>query len=88
MNPHEPVNLSAAEALARVRELSERRLSEEEFNAYVDAPMSKDELEELLASIAWFIKRYPTPGERLAAARRATAQWVQSSPPSEMDDGR
>jgi len=68
------------EALARVRELAERRLSAEEFNAYVHAPMSEAEREEILSSIAWFKKRYPTPGARLAAARRASRQWLQGMP--------
>ena len=69
-----------ADAVARVRALAERRLSAEEFEAYVQAPMSDAEREEILASIAWFMRRYPTPGERLAAARRACAQWAKGMP--------
>lgn len=69
-----------AEALARVHALAERRLSPEEFEAYVRAPMSDAEREEILASVAWFMKRYPTPGERLAAARRAYKQWAKGMP--------
>jgi len=42
--------------------------------------MSEAERQEILASVAWFTKRYPTPGERLAAARRACRQWVQGMP--------
>lgn len=74
------MNPPSAEALRRVRELAERRLSAEEFDAYVRAPMSESEREEILSSIAWFMKRYPTPGERLAAARRAYQQWTRSVP--------
>ena len=74
------MNPPDAEALARVRALAERRLSPEEFEAYVRAPMSEAEREEILASIAWFTRRYPTPGERLAAARRAYAQWAKGMP--------
>ncbi len=74
------MELPDPEALARVHALAERRLSPEEFEAYVRAPMSDAEREEILASVAWFMKRYPTPGERLAAARRAYAQWAKSIP--------
>ena len=42
--------------------------------------MSDAEREEILASVAWFMKRYPTPGERLTAARRAYAQWAKGMP--------
>ena len=52
----------------------------EEFDAYVRAPMSDAEREAILESIAWFMRRYPTPGERLAAARRAYAQWAKGMP--------
>ena len=76
LNPPSPA------ALQRVHELAERRLSREEFDAYVHAPMSESERHEILSSIAWFMKRYPTPGERLAAARRAYYQWSVSMPGS------
>jgi hypothetical protein len=42
------------------------------------APLSWHE--EILASIAWFRRRYPTPLARLRAARRAYAQWAKSMP--------
>lgn len=63
-------NLPSPEARERVRQMAERRLMAEEFDAYVNAPMSDDERQEILASVAWFTKRCPTPGDRLAAARR------------------
>lgn len=69
-----------AEALARVRALAERRLSAEEFDAYVRAPMSEEERAEILESVAWFTRRYPTPLERLAASRRAYARWAKGMP--------
>ena len=75
------MNLPSAEALDRVRAIAERKLSAEELDAYVNAPMSDVEREEILASVAWFKKRYPTPGDRLAAARRAYEQWAQGMPP-------
>lgn len=69
-----------AHTLARLREMAERRLTPEEFNAYVNAPMSEEERAEILAGIEWFMRRYPTPAERLASARRAYAQWARSIP--------
>jgi hypothetical protein len=68
------------EALMRIRDLAERELSLEEFDAYIHAPMTDEEREDILQSIAWFRKRYPTAGERLAAARRAYQQWARSIP--------
>jgi hypothetical protein len=70
----------SAEALERIQKLTERELSPEDFDAYVNAPMTQEEREEILASVAWFRKRYPTPGERLAAARRAYQQWARGMP--------
>jgi hypothetical protein len=70
----------SAEALERVRQLAERRLSAAEFNAYVDAPMNDAEREAILASVAWFKRRYPTVAQRLAAARQASKQWTQAMP--------
>jgi hypothetical protein len=68
------------EAIERVRQLAERRMSAEEFEAYVHAPMTEAERQEILESVAWFTKRYPTPAERLAAARHAYKQWAQGMP--------
>jgi hypothetical protein len=59
------------EQLARVRELSNRRLSSAELDAYVQAPWTDDEREATAGLIGWFMRRYPTPLERLRAARRA-----------------
>ena len=80
MSDPRAMELPDAEAVARVHALAERRLSPEEFEAYVRAPMSDAERDEILASVAWFMKRYPTPGERLAAARRAYKQWAKGIP--------
>lgn len=73
-----PVDLPSAESLERVRALAERQLTVEEFNAYLNTPMSEDELQGILESVAWFTRRYPTAGERLAAARRAYERWTRS----------
>ena len=66
------------EALAEIREIAERRLSREEFQAWVGAPMSDDERRGILEMVEWFQRRYPTPAERLAYARRAYARWMES----------
>jgi hypothetical protein len=70
----------SAEALAHVRQIADRQLSAEEFEAYVRAPMSDAERQEILDSVAWFMKRYPTAGERLASARLAYKRWAQGMP--------
>ena len=82
MSQPEPMIVPSPEALDRVRKIADRRLSAEELAAYVGAPMSEAEREEILASVAWFTRRYPTPGERLAAARRAYQQWAKGRPPA------
>ncbi len=68
------------EALARVRELTNRKLSSEEFEAIVRAPMSDAEREGIWALIDWFTRRYPTPLERLAYVKRAYERWRQAMP--------
>lgn len=80
MSAPKPFERPDPEALARVQALAERRLSPEEFEAYVRAPMSDEERAQILESVAWFTRRYPTPLERLAASRRAYAQWVKGMP--------
>lgn len=55
-----------------VRELSERSLTRDAFNAWANAPMSPHEREEILSLIAWFRRRYPTLLVRLDASRRMT----------------
>ncbi|HZS37529.1 MAG TPA: hypothetical protein VFF06_11920 [Polyangia bacterium] len=71
----------APEAVARVRAFTNRRLTPEEFNAYVNAPMSADELEAIHSLINWFTRRYPTVAERLAWGERAYAQAKRWMPP-------
>lgn len=60
---------------ARLRAMSERRLSAEEFARAEAVPISDDEHEETLALVRWFTRRYPTPADRLAYVRAATARW-------------
>ena len=59
----------SAAVLDEVRRLSERRLSAEEFDAYVNAPMSDEERRSILELIDWFMRRYPTPAARLAQVK-------------------
>jgi len=59
------------EAVAEARALAERRLSAEEFNARVNAPLTEEERAEMLSLIDWFMRRYPTPAARLAQARQS-----------------
>ena len=80
MSEPAPLSPPSDAALERIRQIAERRLTPEEFDAYVKAPMSEEERREILASVAWFKRRYPTPADRLAAARRATEQWVRGMP--------
>lgn len=53
----------------------ERVLGPAEARAYLEAPISQAERDEVLALVRWFRRRYPTPTERLAYVRRAYAQW-------------
>lgn len=71
-----------AEQLARVRGLSERQLSSAELDAYVNAPWSDEERETARELITWFVRRYPTPLERLRAARRAYGRARKRMPGS------
>ena len=79
MNKVPRMPVPSPEALQRVRAIAERELSAEEFDAYVYAPMSESERQEILDSVAWFTKRYPTPAARLAAARRQFERWMRPS---------
>lgn len=60
-----------------LRALAERRLSPEELDAYVNAPMSEEERRSIHELIDWFTRRYPTPAQRLAYVRRATRAWTR-----------
>ena len=47
--------------------------------AYVEQPVTDREREDILALVRWFTRRYPTPAERLAYARRAYARWQRTA---------
>jgi hypothetical protein len=67
-------------ALARVRALAERRLSAAEVRAALAVPLGEAERDEARSLIRWFRRRYPTPAERLAYARRAYRRWQAAMP--------
>jgi hypothetical protein len=66
------------DALARIRALSERTLTAEEARAALAVPLSADEEEGARSLIRWFRRRYPSPAERLAYARRAYRRWTRA----------
>jgi hypothetical protein len=43
-------------------------------------PLGEQEEEESRSLIRWFRRRYPTPAERLAYARRAYRRWRDAAP--------
>ena len=60
-----------------IASLVEESLSIDEFDRRVAAPMDADEAAEIRDLIIWFTRRYPTPKERLAYARRKFAEWTR-----------
>jgi hypothetical protein len=75
-----PLALPAPAAVARLRALAERQLSPDEVRAALAVPLSELEEEESRSLIRWFRKRYPTPADRLAYARRAYRRWQAAGP--------
>ena len=73
-----PLERPGPDALARIRALSERQLTAEEVRAALAVPLSDEEDAEARALIRWFRRRYATPLERLAYARRAYRRWTTS----------
>lgn len=69
-----------AEQRAQLEAWENRQLTAEELEARVQAPWSEHEAESFRAHVAWFTRRYPTPGERLAAMRHLTQQWLANKP--------
>ena len=60
-----------------IAHLVEERLSPEEFDRRVSTPLTDEEAADLADLIRWFTRRYPTPKERLAYARRKFAEWTR-----------
>lgn len=64
----------------RLRAIAERRLDSDEVAAMLAIPVTPEERQEVLDMARWFQRRYPTPAERLAWARRAHARWTRIVP--------
>jgi hypothetical protein len=67
-----------ASALARARELADRRVSAEEFRRASSEPLSTAERDEVLSLVRWFCRRYPTAADRLAYVRRTYERWTRT----------
>ena len=63
---------------ADIRRFHERTLGPTEARAYLEAPVTQAERDDVLALVRWFERRYPTPAERLAYVRRAYARWQRT----------
>jgi hypothetical protein len=59
-----------------IAEQVEASLPVEEFDRRLQA-FTDEEALEALELIRWFMRRYPTPKERLDFARRTFAQWTR-----------
>ena len=70
----------SSEARARVQAFAKRLLSAEEVSEALARPITDEERDEVRALVAWFRRRYPTPLERLAYARRAYRRWMPRLP--------
>jgi hypothetical protein len=57
--------------------LVEEPLPVDEFDRRVSAPLDTIEAAEIRDLIRWFTRRYPTPKERLAYARRKFSEWTR-----------
>lgn len=65
------------EARAQLAAFANRRLSDEEWRAQSELPLSPEEIEHTLSLVRWFRTRYPAPVDRLAYARRAYRRWTR-----------
>lgn len=70
-----PVPVPSPETRARIRAMAERALTADEVREALAIPLGEAEREEAVSLIRWFRRRYPTPGARLAYARRAFRRW-------------
>lgn len=57
----------------------EREVSLEEAAAYFSVPLSDDERENFLGLVEWFMRRYPTPLERLRYIDQVYRRWTRPS---------
>jgi hypothetical protein len=75
-----PLLPPSAETRRRLKTLAERTLGPEEFRSLRAVPLGDAEMEETRSLIRWFRRRYSTPAERLAYARRSYRRWARSQP--------
>jgi hypothetical protein len=60
----------------------DEELDPKEFDARLAAALAEvDEVANQRALIVWFLRRYPTPAERLAYARSLYSQWTRPADP-------
>ncbi|MDP2053158.1 MAG: hypothetical protein Q8O42_15070 [Acidobacteriota bacterium] len=69
MTPTDPARIA-------IHNESNRTVSVAEMRAYLDAPVSDFEREQILELARWFRLRYPTGAQRLSYVRRAYARWA------------
>ena len=62
------------ELRAAIDAWEQRALAPDEFAARIAQPMSPREREDFHELVSWFVRRYPTAGERMRAMRRRLAQ--------------
>ncbi len=68
---------------AEIRAMADAPLPLEELIARWNRVIPEEEMAENAALIEWFTRRYPTPRERLAYARRAYRRWKRAMPATE-----
>lgn len=61
---------------ARLKAINDRTLSPAEWKARMSLAVTSEEHEQDRELIRWFRRRYTTPADRLAYARRAYARWT------------
>ena len=69
-----------AELVAAFRAADERRLTAEEFDAWANAPLDAEELEQQRDAIRWFTRRFPNPVDRVRWSRAAWWRARRRSP--------
>ena len=67
-----------ARAIREVESIAQRQLELDEFRAWADGEIPPDEMAEMVALIRWFVRRYPTPADRLRSARRRHVQTART----------
>lgn len=77
MGDYDHIDPAVAE---EIRAMAAQPLPLAELIARWNREIPEDEMAENIALIEWFCRRYPTPQERLAYARRAHRRWMRATP--------